>query len=604
MDLIELPDAPMFLFGGPYSNLQATRAALDFARRLDIPATRVFCTGDIVAYGADARACVELLREAGVASVMGNCEEQLAAGADDCGCGFAPGGVCDRLSRDWFAHASGQMDAETRAWLASLPRRIDIALGGARLAIFHGAPDAISRFVYASTPARVKRLALDMAGVDGVIAGHCGLPFTDIVDGRLWHNPGAIGMPANDGSPRVWCSLVTPPRAGRGFNIQHLPIAYDHRAAARAMRDAGLPEPYASALETGLWPSCESLPAEETKAAGKALVPGAVEWRPIADDVAANWPARPAPAPIPPVKFANPERTAVGEPRAQVALERLETLWINTGTQCNLACANCYIESTPTNDRLAYISAAEAGAYFEEIRRDGLPTRRIGFTGGEPFLNREFPAMLADALARGFEVLVLTNAMKPMRLRERELLALRDRHGDRLTLRVSIDHYTRELHELERGPRSWTPTIEGATWLARAGFRVEVAGRLFSGETEGVARAGYAALFADLGLPVDALDPVALTLFPEMDAKRDTPEITEACWGILGKSPADVMCATSRMVVKRKGAARPATLACTLLAYDPQFELGETLAEAARPVSLNHPHCSTFCVLGGAACSR
>ena len=65
MDLIELPDAPMFLFGGPYSNLQATRAALDFARRLDIPATRVFCTGDIVAYGADARACVELLREAG-----------------------------------------------------------------------------------------------------------------------------------------------------------------------------------------------------------------------------------------------------------------------------------------------------------------------------------------------------------------------------------------------------------------------------------------------------------------------------------------------------------------------------------------------------------
>jgi hypothetical protein len=58
------------------------------------------------------------------------------------------------------------------------------------------------------------------------------------------------------------------------------------------------------------------------------------------------------------------------------------------------------------------------------------------------------------------------------------------------------------------------------------------------------------------------------------------------------------------MVVKRKDAVTPTVLACTLLAYDPQFQLGRTLAEAARPVSLNHPYCASFCVLGGAACSR
>ena len=93
-------------------------------------------------------------------------------------------------------------------------------------------------------------------------------------------------------------------------------------------------------------------------------------------------------------------------------------------------------------------------------------------------------------------------------------------------------------------------------------------------------------------------------LFPEMDAQRDVPEITTACWGILHKSPDDVMCASARMVVKRRDAATPTVLACTLLAYDPHFELGHTLAEAARPVSLNHPYCASFCVLGGAACSR
>jgi hypothetical protein len=82
------------------------------------------------------------------------------------------------------------------------------------------------------------------------------------------------------------------------------------------------------------------------------------------------------------------------------------------------------------------------------------------------------------------------------------------------------------------------------------------------------------------------------------------PEITTACWGILKKSPDSLMCASARMLVKRRGAARPAVLACTLLPYDAQFELGHTLAEASRPVALNHPHCAKFCVLGGAACSR
>ena len=99
------------------------------------------------------------------------------------------------------------------------------------------------------------------------------------------------------------------------------------------------------------------------------------------------------------------------------------------------------------------------------------------------------------------------------------------------------------------------------------------------------------------------MNPGATVLFPEMDEQVEVPEITTACWGILDKSPSDVMCASSRMVVKRKGAAKPTVLACTLLPYDEQFEMGETLKEAEAPVSLNHPHCAKFCVLGGASCS-
>jgi hypothetical protein len=104
-------------------------------------------------------------------------------------------------------------------------------------------------------------------------------------------------------------------------------------------------------------------------------------------------------------------------------------------------------------------------------------------------------------------------------------------------------------------------------------------------------------------IDIDASNPAMTVLFPEMDEKVDVPEITTDCWGILGKSPSDVMCSSSRMVVKRKGSKSLSVLACTLLAYDSGFELGTTLEEAEKTVQLNHPHCSKFCVLGGASCS-
>jgi uncharacterized Fe-S cluster-containing radical SAM superfamily protein len=305
-----------------------------------------------------------------------------------------------------------------------------------------------------------------------------------------------------------------------------------------------------------------------------------------------------------PAKFKDAAVTAKGEQRAHVALKSLETLWFNTGTLCNLTCRNCYIESSPRNDRLVYLTAAEVASYLDEIERDRLGTKLIGFTGGEPFMNPELPAMLDDALSRGLKAMVLTNAMKPMHKMKTELLDLRRRHGKNLTIRVSIDHYAPALHELERGARSWKPTIDGLVWLASNGFDIHVAGRRFSDESEEAVRAGYAKLFGELGVAIDAQNPGVLVLFPEMDPTVDVPEITTACWGILKKSPDSVMCASSRMVIKRKGAERPAVVACTLLPYEPQFELGQSLAESSDAVRLNHPHCAKFCVLGGAACSQ
>jgi len=313
-------------------------------------------------------------------------------------------------------------------------------------------------------------------------------------------------------------------------------------------------------------------------------------------------------------KFDDPDWTATGERRAAVPLLRLETLWINTGTLCNITCSNCYIESSPKNDRLAYITAAEVSSYFDEIAEQQLGTREIGFTGGEPFLNPEILTMLEAALERGFQVLVLTNAMQPMQRPriKKGLLGLKAAHGSRLKIRVSLDHYTKALHESERGPRTWDKTLQGLDWLSTNGFNLAIAGRMRWNEDEATTRGGYGALINHRGWSIDPQDQGQLTLLPEMDGHSDVPEITTACWGILNKSPADVMCATSRMIVKRKGAPHPVVVPCTLLPYEPAFEMGRSLAEAARidggmfahgAVKLCHPHCAKFCVLGGGSCS-
>ncbi len=308
--------------------------------------------------------------------------------------------------------------------------------------------------------------------------------------------------------------------------------------------------------------------------------------------------------PLLPEKFQDPSITADGKSRAQVALDTLRTLWINTGTLCNLTCRNCYIESSPTNNRLAYISAEEVSAYLDEIETIGLGTVEIGFTGGEPFMNPDLPDMMEDALKRGFKVMVLTNAMKPMMKMSDALLDIGAAYGSRLTIRISLDHHTKDGHELERGPRSWEPTLEGLRWLSVNNFRIHIAGRMYMGEDEPDARKGYKMLLARLGLDLDADSPVELVLFPEMDATLDVPEITTECWGILDVDPHSVMCASSRMVVKRKGSSRPSVVACTLLPYDEAFDFGPKIKDSTGSVPLNHPHCARFCVLGGAACSQ
>lgn len=258
---------PLLICGGAYGNLEALHALDMLADERGIPAHRIIHTGDAIAYCADARAAAEYIAKKGYHAIPGNVEEQLAEEADDCACGFEEGSECNVLARTWYAHAQSEMTQDLRAWMAALPQHLTFTMSGRSVRVVHGAPSQTNRFMWESFSTETFAEEFRTADADIVIAGHTGLPFTRVFsDGRVWQNSGALGMPANDGTPRVWVSLMFP--SDHGPQFEHIALEYDYRAAAQKMRDQNLPEGYASALETGLWPSLDILPEAERQITG------------------------------------------------------------------------------------------------------------------------------------------------------------------------------------------------------------------------------------------------------------------------------------------------------------------------------------------------
>ena len=242
-------DGPVLLFGGPYSNRHALQALMAEARRRGVPPRNVICTGDVVAYCGDPAECVALIRDWGCHVIAGNCEEQLAIGAEDCGCGFEEGSVCDALSAEWYAFSNRLIDAEARAWMAALPRFATFEARGLRYGVIHGGATETSRFLWPGDDKSAEIAALEaiLGPLDGVVAGHSGVGFVE----PRWINAGVIGMPPHDGRAETEFCILD------GAATLHR-LSYDAAGARAAM--SGRATPYAEALTTGWWPSEDVLP--------------------------------------------------------------------------------------------------------------------------------------------------------------------------------------------------------------------------------------------------------------------------------------------------------------------------------------------------------
>ncbi|MGR3540984.1 MAG: metallophosphoesterase family protein [Hasllibacter sp.] len=200
-------------FGGCVSNRQATEAMLGA-----LGGRFAVCTGDLAAYCADPAGTIAAIRAWGGPVVAGNCERNLASGADGCGCGFADGTACDAMAGAWWARCAAGTGPAERDWMAGLPDMTVLDNDGVRTAVIHGGATDVARFVWPVSPAshfaeEVAAIEAHAGRVDRVVAGHCGVAFARRVAGVEWVNAGSVGMPPMTAAP--WAA--TPPSGPRGW---------------------------------------------------------------------------------------------------------------------------------------------------------------------------------------------------------------------------------------------------------------------------------------------------------------------------------------------------------------------------------------------------
>ena len=222
-----------------------------------------------------------------------------------------------------------------------------------------------------------------------------------------------------------------------------------------------------------------------------------------------------------PAKFKDALVTAKGEQRAHVALRTLETLWFNTGTLCNLTCQQL-LHRILAAQRSPGLSHGRRGRRLSRRDRARRPRHQADRLHRRRAVHEPRPAGHAGgrAVARlqgdGADQRHEADAQDEARPARPAGTTWPQPHDPRLARPLRAGPCTRRSAARGAGSRPST------AWSGsrQTGFDVHVAGRRFSEETEAEVRAGYARLFAGLGITIDAARPGALVLFPEMDATR------------------------------------------------------------------------------------
>ncbi|MCB1648605.1 MAG: radical SAM protein [Pseudomonadales bacterium] len=290
--------------------------------------------------------------------------------------------------------------------------------------------------------------------------------------------------------------------------------------------------------------------------------------------------------------------TRAGDPRGYIETPALKELWIHTGSACNLACPFCLEGSSPGDTRIPLVKLDEITPFLHEAVELGV--QQFSFTGGEPFVNRDFVKILSAASALR-PCFVLSNGTQALLGRAKQIEPLRD-SAHPIRFRISLDYPDIAKHDAGRGEGSFVESLQGIRFLRDLGFEVSIARQMLPDEDAQAVEDAFHALFREHGIE----ERLPFTVFPDFGlpgSEDGSPEVTETC---MLKYPTQqsrehFMCTYTRMLVKRDSGVR--VFACTLVDDDPGYDLGGTLAESLQPrIMLRHHRCFA-CYRFGASCS-
>jgi predicted phosphodiesterase len=438
------------LCGGTYSNPYALRAFVGDARARG--AERLWCLGDLGAYGAEPEAIWPLLIDNGIECIAGNYELAIGRGEPGCGCGYADD-EDNAFAAIAYDYTLRHTSAEFAAWMRTLPTEHRETVAGVALHLVHGSTLAVNDFWWESLPDELHQLRIEESGADVICCTHSGLPWIRRFRDTLVINVGVLGRPANDGGQHVWYALLDV--LDGHATAELVALDYDWPAHSASMRDAGLPEAFTQTIETGWWSTClEIVPPAERSRGRFQLYKSAM---PDFAGEQVSWGSAPE-IPDDGVPVLPLFGSALFPPR----------LWIYTNFHCNLACSYCSVASSPQARRRS-LGLPRFRELVDEAVREGFTELYV--TGGEPFLERDLVEMLLYATER-LDVVCLTNAMLYQGWRRTQLERLAGRR--RLILQTSLDGAQPSSHDTNRGLGAWVKAMEGLDVALSLGLPVRV----------------------------------------------------------------------------------------------------------------------------------
>lgn len=250
-------------FGGIYNNYLALEAAI--ASALSRGVDRIFCLGDMGAFGPYPDRVFPFLHEHKIECLQGNYDDSIGNQLEDCQCGYTD-------PRDnYFAEISYRYTLENtseqnRRFLRDLPKEIELDINGRRVLLCHGSPRKTNEFLWESTSSThfLTKLAEDHQS-DVIVATHSGIKWhRPLPGGKHFVNAGVLGRPENDGTTNVWYTIIEVTK--EDVEIEFVPVDYDHERLAQDMIKEGIPQEFVETIMTGWWSTClEILPSKERR---------------------------------------------------------------------------------------------------------------------------------------------------------------------------------------------------------------------------------------------------------------------------------------------------------------------------------------------------